>query len=256
MSRSRRCLALLAVLVPALAHAQPGDPGTPPPPGPAPEPAAPPTVAPSPHDACVVRRHEIEAAANRAADTDTRTNLLLSLPDCSNPGVVLPPAPPTCGAGQQLLDGACVGGKDEVRGTTAELSAGLTWINLGGSSYSFLHGGAVNVGVGRFVTHDIAMSLRASGSVLVDGGEGWIGVIGPNVQGWFGKGFVGGGIGLGVVIGCGDTCDATSTSGFDLRAGYLVDRSATLSFEVESLGGLFSSGSLTMASVLIGFQSF
>ena len=253
MSRSCRLVTVLALLVPALAYAQPADP---PEPAPAPTPA--PAVVPqgSLHDACIARRHDIEAAADHAADLDTRTKLLLSLPDCSKPDVALPPAPPTCGAGQQLLDGQCVGGKDEYRGATAELSAGITWANAGAGGYSLLNGAALNVGVGTFVTHDVAFSVRASGSMLLDNAEVWFGVIGPNVQGWFGKGFVGGGIGLGVAIGCAETCDASSTSGFDLRAGYRVEGAATLSFEVESLDGFFSQQSVTLASVLLGFQSF
>ena len=254
-----RLVTILIMLVPALALAQAPGSDAPPPDmagSASGSDAVPPPPTPSPHDACIARRHEIETAANHAADLDTRTKLLQSLPDCSKPDVVLPPPPPTCGAGQQLLDGQCVGGKEEHRGATAELSAGITWANGGSGGYSLLNGAALNLGAGTFVTHDVAFSVRASGSLLLDNAEVWFGVIGPNVQGWFGKGFIGGGIGLGVAIGCADTCDATSTSGFDLRAGYRVDGAAVLSFEVESLNGFFAQQSLTLASVGIGFQSF
>ncbi|MBV8756939.1 MAG: hypothetical protein JO257_06685 [Deltaproteobacteria bacterium] len=277
MSRSLLSLTLLAVLVPVVAQAQPGEPSAPEPtpapaPPPAPEPAPPPAQTPaepapppmSPHDACLARRHEIENAANHATDMDTRTKLLTSLPDCSRSDVVLPPAPPTCGEGQQLVEGQCVGGPgDEHRGATVEASTGLTWATLGGSSagYSLVNGAAVNFGVGGFVTHDVAMSVRASGTVIADNGFGWIGVLGPNVQGWFGKGFIGGGLGLGVAIGCSSgtdsNCNVNTTSGYDLRLGYRIAPSVTMSFEIESLGGFFgSSGSITLASALIGVQSF
>ena len=81
-------------------------------------------------------------------------------------------------------------------------------------------------------------------------------MIAPNVQGWFGDAFIGGGMGLGVGLVCFDRCDLNAAKGLDLRAGYRVARVVTVSVEFEALGGLFSSDSLTMVSALVGVQSF
>jgi hypothetical protein len=212
------------------------------------------------------RRHAMAQQASETTDLDQRAKLLQSMPDCSQPESALPPlAPPApppapCGQGQRLVEGACTDAPAP-RGFTSEVSIGLAWTSPGLSgdpNSSLVHGVAgLNVGLGGFLTPNVAMTVRVSGVTWLDSALVYFGVIGPNVQAWFGRGFVGGGIGVGFFAGCGSgSCDSTTTTGFDLRAGYRFGENGTVSVETQSIHGFFSQDSLQTVSFLIGYQSF
>jgi hypothetical protein len=270
MKRTLVTLALISVSLTARAQPAPQDadsqtpsvaPGLPPAePEPAPtqvaQPAPAPQVAPAtPVEQCRARRRSLAIAANRISDQGERTRRLLALPDCGNPEVVRSIA----GTGEPTVQADTT--DPEARGSTSEVSIGLGMLTGGFSSKTTLAG--LNLGVGGFVSHDVALSLRLSGVTLMEGGFAYVGVIGPHAQLWFApQAYVGFGLGVGFVVACGGgggSCDGVKTSGFELRLGYAFDktgRGGNASVEVNSLDGLFGSQSLETVSFLLGYQSF
>jgi hypothetical protein len=151
-----------------------------------------------------------------------------------------------------------------VRDATVEVSAGVAFVHAGNST-DIIHGlGGMNFGFGKFVTPEVAVSLRVSGLTLIyDGIVGYVGMIGPHAQLWLSpQAWIGAGLGVGFVGACatggnGGGCDGTTFwPVFDVRAGVgdLSKGGANLSVEVESasIGGQ----TLTAVSFLVGYQAF
>jgi hypothetical protein len=144
---------------------------------------------------------------------------------------------------------------EPARGFTLELGMGMGAIKFPESSTIGL---GLSGGIGGFITHDVALTLRVSG---IDR-AGYTGLIGPHVQVWLGDDvFVGVGGGLGfyalcdVVYGC-STGDAP---GGTARIGIVATRIGLthVSMSVEATAMKPDSvGVIQTYSLLVGGQTF
>jgi len=244
----RHLISFAVVLCPALALAQPADeppvePPAPPPPPVAAEPLPPPAPPPAATD-CKTRRIEAERRAWTITDVDERGRALAAIGDCPKD----PPAethPPT----------------EHVRGTTFEISAGIAGL-FGGNDSQWVHGiGGLNVGVGGFVTPQIALSLRVAGVSDFENGFFYLGAIGPHAQLWLGpSAWLGAGVGIGFIAGCGnaDCGKAAFGASFDFRGGVVLSQSATssTSLGIELVSVPIYNVSITSLSLTLGAQAF
>ncbi len=128
---------------------------------------------------------------------------------------------------------------------------------------SLVHGiGGLDLGVGRFVSHNVALSLRIAGVTGLDNGLSYLGVLGPHAQLWLEpQGWIGAGIGVGFAIGCGGGvgCNAATTStSFDVRAGYAFSSTpgGGGNVSIRRRGVSAGSVSITAISFLLGCQAF
>jgi hypothetical protein len=124
--------------------------------------------------------------------------------------------------------------------------------------------GGPSLGVGSFVSPTLALSVRLSGSlVVVDGAFLYLGVLGPNAQHWQNEHvWLGGGLGLAILAGCGEDegCDKEIGFGFDARVGFAFrprgQGGANLSVEAMHDWFAGADGGVTTVSLMLGYQSF
>jgi hypothetical protein len=218
------------------------------PPPPAAEPAAAPV---DPVARCKEARHLMAVHASTIDDLQERGRYLLTLPDCAQATAADVAALP-------IVDAAPVGPRPPYeRGFTFELAVGPTYANAFGTT-ELVPGSALNIGVGKFLSNDIAVSLRLSGALLIgSGGAAYFGTLGPNAQLYVTpSAFVGAGAGFGFLAACASDCAfATTTIGFNARAGYAFARSETSSANLAVEVTTVTQG-LATVSLLLGFQSF
>ncbi len=133
-------------------------------------------------------------------------------------------------------------------------------VSTGGAGES-PNGIGLGLGAGWFITHDIALSLRLSGTMIPTLGIIFVGEVGPSLQVWLGPMWFGGGLGLHVVTGCDAIagCAGDGGVGFNLRMGVAIDRTETraIGLAIEASSGLqpsFGAGAIPSVSILIAGQ--
>jgi hypothetical protein len=198
--------------------------------------------------ACKEARQRMVEHANAIADLQERGRYLLTLPDCAHATAAevaalpeVPPAEPPA---------------PHERRFTFEFAFGPAYANAFGMT-ELVPGSALALGVGKFLSHDVALSLRLSGALAIESsGAAYVGTLGPNLQLYLSsRAFVGGGAGFGFLAACGSGCGfATTTIGFNARAGFAFSKSDTgnahIAVEVTTL-----TQGLATISLLLGFQS-
>lgn len=252
----------LAHAQPDLAAPEPDAPAEPAPPPPEPAPAPPPTpppvehapvvappaadIAPDPYESCLEVRRQIGKLIDVEPDRNQRGKLVRSMPDCEP----LKPRAETATAPSS---------------STSEIALGVGVFSIAGISDTKL--GGINLGVGGFVTRNLAISARLAGGTLFSGDTiGYVGLLAPHAQYWLGDHvWLGGGAGLGFIVlsASGDDALGLAGSGMDLRFGYsLGARGNSLNLSVEatsfsegvSFAAPFNDRALTVLSFLVGYQ--
>jgi len=143
-------------------------------------------------------------------------------------------------------------------GATSEIEIGGGGWSLGDETLWGL--GGPSFGFGKFVGSQLAFSVRIAGATHVgDDFYGYLGTIGPHLQYWpADQVWIGGGIGLGVLVGCSESCDSITGTGYDLRLGYAFQprgvSGSNLSFEITDFSD--NGFGIKTVSLLIGYQSF
>ncbi len=157
------------------------------------------------------------------------------------------------------------------QGFTIELDGGIgatrvTGANIPNGLATRPSVGGIDIGLGWFVTSEVAIELRLSAQTywlpLIDTNHiASHAFIGPAFEWWLGRGYIGGGAGLGVDGGQdqgGSNTDNVIGLGFTGRSGYAISQnegsSWRISYEVN-FGWLEGRRALS-AAFLIGWQSF
>ena len=150
------------------------------------------------------------------------------------------------------------------RGMTFEAGVGIGWIHDSSDSVKpTWFGGGVNVGAGRWVTDNLAVTGRMAGmTASISDVRLLTGVIVLGVQHWATDHvWLGGGAGLGVfAFKNREDSDGTLGVGLDLRAGYTFDTTSanTLTVSVELTPSIVfeDSGTASIAGIalVVGYQ--
>jgi hypothetical protein len=147
-------------------------------------------------------------------------------------------------------------------GMTVELNLGLGWMTSSESDKSYTGIGGLSLGVGGWVSPQVAITGRIAGATISENGEQLSNIFfGPSLQYWVNDNFwLGGGIGLGILADNCDGCESVTGFGFDARVGYTFSVSSENTFNVSfelnpehySENGV--SATITSVGILLGYQ--
>jgi hypothetical protein len=185
-------------------------------------------------------------------------------PSAAQPSAAQPsaaPAPPGSALGPQYGAGSWQPVPLVKQGLTVEANIGFGAMiaRSGGESSSEGALGGVNLGIGSFVTPEMAVSLRiAGGTYFTDGAQLTQAMLGPHIQRWITPhAWVGAGLGLGVLRISGTDFDGNDKGfGFGARAGYTFNPNRPHSFNVsaELTSSFHDELNLSVLSFLVGYQ--
>jgi hypothetical protein len=149
-------------------------------------------------------------------------------------------------------------------GVTFEANLGLGWLRVApdeGMSVTESALGGLNVGIGGWVSPQVAATFRIAGATYSEeGGSITSGFVGGALQLWANQTFwVGGGVGIGFVsldFDEGPDPDPETGLGLDLRVGItpVLGASHSLNVSFEASPVYLDGGTITALGLLIGYQ--